>query len=186
MLKNKILMLPLLGAMALVGCSGYSVKYDYDSRAAFASYKRFDWYAASKVEKEKARGVSDPIMDRRVKYAVEKELAAKGFHREEKGDPDLLVTYYPIYNERKVHTSTSMGWGYRPYWGMGVGTTMSQTQTYREGTIVIEMVDFKTNQLIWRAAAEGALTDINSPEDADEVVNRAVRQMMEKFPPNKP
>jgi Domain of unknown function (DUF4136) len=187
MLKKWMMGLSAICGLFLVGCAGYSVKYDYDSRAAYSTYKRFDWYAASRADKEKAKGVADPIMDRRVKYAVEKELAAKGFRREEKGDPDFLVTYYPIYNDRHVHTSTSVGtrWGYRPF-GVGMGTTFSQTYTYREGTIVIEVIDFKTNQLIWKAAAEGALTDINSPEDADEVVTQAVRQMLEKFPPHKP
>ena len=54
---------------------------------------------------------------------------------------------------------------------------------YKEGTIVIEIVDFKSNQLIWQGAAVGALTGLSSPEDADEVVPKAVRDILSKFPP---
>jgi hypothetical protein len=128
-------------------------------------------------------------MDRRVQSAVEKELTAKGYKREATADPDFLVTYYPVYQNKKYRTSTTvgMGWGFRPRWGLGIGTAMHSTQehTYKEGTIVIEISDFKTNQLIWHGAAEGALTGLDNPEDADEVVAKAVRRLLERFPPEK-
>jgi hypothetical protein len=56
-------------------------------------------------------------------------------------------------------------------------------RNYKEGTIVIEILDFKTNQLIWQGAAAGALTGLNNPEDADELVPKAVRDILTKFPP---
>ena len=56
-------------------------------------------------------------------------------------------------------------------------------RNYKEGTIVIEIVDFKTNQMIWQGSAAGALSGLNSPEDADEVVPKAVRDILAKFPP---
>lgn len=54
------------------------------------------------------------------------------------------------------------------------------------GTIVIEIVDFKTNQVIWQGAAAGALTGLSNPEGADEVVPKAVRDILSKFPPTRP
>jgi hypothetical protein len=115
---------------------------------------------------------------------VENELQAKGFNMDTKADPDFLVTYYPVMQNRKVRTTTHVGWGwgYRPMYGH-VGTSTSQVHHYKEGTIVIEIVDFKSNQLIWTGAAVGALTDLNTPEEADEVVPKAVRDILSKFPP---
>lgn len=175
-------------ALALLGaCSQVQIRYDYDARAAYASYKTFDWMAASKRAKEKARNVDNPIMDRRVKGAIERELLAKGFKAEGSADPDFLVTYYPVYQDRAVRTTThmGMGWGYRPWWGVHTGTTVSQVHTYKEGTIVVEIVDFKTNQLIWHGAAIGALTGLETPEDAEEVVTREVRRLLDGFPPHR-
>ncbi len=57
------------------------------------------------------------------------------------------------------------------------------TKKGKGGNIVIEIVDFKSNHLIWQGAAVGALTGLSSPEDADEVVPKAVRDILSKFPP---
>ncbi len=171
-----VLLLPLA---LLLGCSGYSVNYDYDVTASFGRYRTFDYYTT-----KKGTGGTTSLMDKRVRAAVEKELQAKGFAMETRSDPDFLVTYYPVVKDRKVRTTTrvGVGWGYRPVYGR-VGTTTSQVKHYKEGTIVIEIVDFKSNQMIWQGAAVGALTGLASPDDADEVVPKAVRDILAKFPP---
>ena len=175
------------GLILLVACSPVQIRYDYDARANYASFKTFDWMAAPKRAKQKAGEVENPLMDRRVKGAIERELTAKGFKLEPSGDPDFLVTYYPVYKNRAYRTTThvGMGWGYRPWWGVHTGTTVSQVHTYKEGTIVVEVVDFKTNQLIWHGAAVGALVGFETPEEADEVVTREVHRLLEGFPPHR-
>jgi len=169
----------LLPLALLLGCSGYSVSYDYDVTASFGRYRTFDYYTS-----KKGTGGTTSLMDKRVRASVEQELQAKGFVMETRNDPDFLVTYYPIVHERKVRTTTRVttGWGFRPVYGR-VGVSTSRVNRYKEGTIVIEIVDFKTNQLIWQGAAADALTGLKSPEDADEVVPKAVRDILAKFPP---
>jgi hypothetical protein len=170
-----------LVALALLGaCKGYNVNYDYDVTASYGRYKTFDYYTS-----KKGTGGTTTLMDKRVRAAVERELQAKGFSMQTHADPDFLVTYYPVMQNRKVRTTTHVGWGwgYRPMYGQ-VGTSTSQVHHYKEGTIVIEIVDFKTNQLIWHGAAVGALTDLNTPEEADQVVTSAVRDILSKFPPH--
>ena len=173
-LATALLSLALLGA-----CSSYQVTYDYDVTASYGRYKTFDYYTS-----KKGTGGTTSLMDKRVRAAVEQELKAKGFAMETKADPDFLVTYYPIVKNRKVRTTvrSGWGWGYRPLYG-GVGVSSSQVRNYKEGTIVIEIVDFKSNQMIWQGAAAGALTGLNNPEDANEVVPKAVRDILAKFPP---
>jgi hypothetical protein len=169
----------LLSLLLLGACSSYRVTYDYDVTASYSRYKTFDYYTS-----KKGTGGTTSLMDKRVRAAVEKELQAKGFSMETKADPDFLVTYYPIVQERKVRSTVHMGWGwgYRPFYGR-VGTSTSQVHRYQEGTIVIEIVDFKSNQMIWQGAAAGALTGLENPEDANEVVTNAVRDILVQFPP---
>ena len=169
----------LLPFALLVGCSSYNVTYDYDVTASYSRYKTFDYYTS-----KKGTGGTTSLMDKRVRAAVERELQAKGFAMETRTDPDFLVTYYPIVQERKVRSTVHMGWGwgYRPFRG-GLGTSSTQVRKYKEGTIVIEIVDFKSNQMIWQGAAAGALTGLENPEDADAVVTRAVHDILAKFPP---
>ena len=173
-LAAALLSLALLGA-----CSSYHVTYDYDVTASYGRYHTFDYYTS-----KKGTGGTTSLMDKRVRAAVEQELKAKGFAMETKADPDFLVTYYPIVKNWKVRTTvrSGWGWGYRPFYG-GVGVSSSQVRNYKEGTIVIEIVDFKTNQMVWQGAAAGALTGLENPEDANEVVPKAVRDILAKFPP---
>lgn len=169
----------------LAGCTPYTVRYDYDSHASYASFKTWDWYAASKKAQGKSDGVNNPIMDRRVRAAVERELAAKGLKVEKSAEPDVLVTYYPVYRQGTVYTTTTVGthFGYWRPWGYGVGTQFTEARRYREGSIILEIVDNKTNQLIWQAVAEGALTGLTDPEDAEQQVSQAVNTMLSRFPP---
>ena len=171
----------------LAGCSPIWVKYDYDphSRATLQAYKSYDWYAAGPQAKGQAEGMENPIMDRRVRRIVEREMAARGFQKQTTGEPDFLLTYYPVYQNRVYQTYTAMGpaWGWGRPWGYGVAGGVSEVQSVREGSIVLEVVDRKTNQMVWQAVAGGALTGIEDPKDAEDQVTEAVRKMLSKFPP---
>ena len=169
----------LLSLLLLGACNSYHVTYDYDVTASYGRYKTFDYYTS-----KKGTGGTTSLMDKRVRAAVEKELRAKGFSMETKADPDFLVTYYPIVQERKVRSTVHVGWGwgYRPFRG-GIGTSSTRVRKYQEGTIVIEIVDFKSNQMVWQGAAAGALTGLENPEDANEVVAKAVADILARFPP---
>lgn len=176
----------LPAALLLTGCAAYSLKYDYDPGANFRAYRTFEWYAASKRARGQRNGSSE-IMDRRVRAAVEQQLAAKGYAAAASGaEPDFLVTYYPVFRDRRVRTTTTVGvgggWRYSR-WGYGVGTRFSEVHHYKEGTIVVEIVDGRSNQLVWQCAAVGALTALDDPEEAQERVAQAVADMLQKFPP---
>ena len=68
-------------------------------------------------------------------------------------------------------------------WGYGPAAGFQDIQQFKEGSIVLEVVDNKTNLMIWQAVAEGALTGLLDPQDAEEQVTRAVQMMLAKFPP---
>jgi hypothetical protein len=128
-------------------------------------------------------------MERRVRRIVEQELAAKGFKHVEGGNPEFRVACYPTYRDRTVTTYSEVGgpwwgygWGMRP-WGYYPAAGFAEVSTYREGSIILEMIDFHSNQLVWRGAAEGALTGVKDPRDAEEQVTAAVRKLLGNFPP---
>ncbi|HLO68845.1 MAG TPA: DUF4136 domain-containing protein [Holophaga sp.] len=175
-----------LALVALAGCAPYTIRYDYDSHAPYASYKTYGWYARSAKAAGKSDGVKNPIMDRRVRSAVERELAAKGLRmlKDGEGEPDVLLTYYPAWRQGTVYTTTTLG-HYNPWrpWGYGVGSSFTEARTFREGSIILEIVDNKSNQLVWQAVGEGALTGLDDPEDAEQQVSKAVKEMLSRFPP---
>jgi hypothetical protein len=179
-----------LGAAALVlglGCAGPQLHFDYDAQASFGTYHAYDWYVAPKGAQA---GGGSPIVDARVRRAVDTELAARGFRRETAADPDFLVVYYPIYEARRGHrprVGIGLGLGGFRGVGLGVGVNAPVGPAPRGtiGSIVLEIQDFKTHQLVWKAEASDVLDDHDSPEDADIEVNRAVQKMLKRFPPTK-
>jgi len=176
----------LWGIVALVGvlgCSGPAVQYDYDAKTNFSAYRTYDWRAAPGAAPGKAAGFDNSIMNGRVRRAVETELAAKGFRKETAADPDFLVIYHPVgraTRARRAHVG--MGFGFGPL-GLGVAAPVGEPQVQTEGSIVLEVEDFRTGTQVWRATAEGVLQGSDSPEEADSNVAEAVHSLLKRFPP---
>ena len=72
-----------------------------------------------------------------------------------------------------------LGYGY-PYYGGGPGHYGAVT-TYTEGTLVIDIIDAKTDELVWRGSAVSPMSD--ETYDAKEI-NKAVEKILEEFPPS--
>ena len=70
------------------------------------------------------------------------------------------------------------GYGY-PYGGYGYGSHGVVT-TYTEGTLVIDIIDAGTNELVWRGSAVSPMSD--ETYDAKDI-NKAVEKILEEFPP---
>jgi hypothetical protein len=181
----KFALVPVLALLA--GCAGFHVKYDSDPHAPFATYKTFAWNPSAPKASGGAGGLDNPIMERRVRRIVEAELAARGYQRSE-GKPDFLLSCYPAYRDRVVETYTAVApaWGWGRPWGYGAGPGLVQAEAYREASIVLEVADARSGQMVWQAVAEGALDGIRDPQDAEEQVGLAVKKMVARFPPPKP
>jgi hypothetical protein len=168
----------LAGTMA---CSGPEVHYDYDVKVPLTGYHNWDWLAAPR---NAPGGVFDnAIMSERVHRAIEAELGAKGFARDTSGDPDFLVVYYPArvgVHAHQAHLGLGLGMG--PL-GVGVAAPVGERHVETVGSIVVEVQDYRTRKLVWRAVAESVLNSADSPEEADQSVTEAVRAIFKKFPP---
>ena len=77
---------------------------------------------------------------------------------------------------------TNWGYGYSPegrYWGRG-GFSVYQ---YEEGTLVLDLIDAKSRDLIWRGAAKADVEVATTPEKRDKLIQAAVHKILENFPP---
>lgn len=81
---------------------------------------------------------------------------------------------------RAFYDGVGGGWGWLGSGGTGEATITPQS--YKEGTLVIDMYDVKTKQLIWRGSAEGTLSD--KAEKNEKKLENAVAKMFKYFPPN--
>jgi hypothetical protein len=54
---------------------------------------------------------------------------------------------------------------------------------FQEGTFILDLIDARTEKLVWRGIAEGVLDDSTSPEQMDRDVNDMVKRLLANYPP---
>jgi len=178
--KKTLLSLTIL-LLAVAPAAAQKVYVDYDEQADFDKYKTFAWADTSEVSLKD----SSPLMDSRIKNAIEYRIT-KGGMVEDTKNPDLYVTYYTEEKEEvRIHT-TSYGYGYGggwyrdPYWGgMGMGMSSSQVYTYPVGTLIVDIWDAKTKQAVWRGTAEGTIPA--KPEKQAQLIDKMLEKMVKKW-----
>ena len=60
-----------------------------------------------------------------------------------------------------------------------------QVTTYEEGTLLLDVVDGRTNELVWRGAASTRINPDRTPQERTELIRTAVQKMLKDFPPPK-
>ena len=161
----------LLAALLLGGCSSISVSTDWDRTVDFTAYRSFRW--APTKDSDDIRQGQGSLLDTRIRRAVSAELANRGFRAADGrvAVPDLLLVYRVSARDRvDVYRHSTYR---RPY-----GRVVDVHQ-YREGTLVLMMVDPKLDQVIWEGAGRGAI----GRNDSGEQIPAVVAKILEEFPP---
>jgi hypothetical protein len=64
----------------------------------------------------------------------------------------------------------------------GFGDATTTTETYKVGTLVVDLFDAKTQQLAWRGSSSDTLS--NNSDKNIENLDKGVEKMFKKFPPD--
>lgn len=164
-------------AAALAACSGISTSTDWDASYDFSALSTYAW-----MDQGLEGGVSE-IMLRRMVVAVDDHLAASGFTKVGAEDADFLMAYHSGSQDREQYDTYGYGAGgwWDGYWGGGMTTTT--VRTYTEGTLILDVVDRSTNELVWRGSASKTIDQMESPEQRIQAIQKAVGELMKDFPP---
>ncbi|MDO6617594.1 hypothetical protein BCU94_09565 [Shewanella sp. 10N.286.52.C2] len=171
--------------LALSACSTLKTNTDFDPAVSFDQYKTYSW-----VEKKNqdASYHLDGLMDQRVRDAVNNELGQKGLTKADITEADLLVNYLTKV-DKKINVDTfNTSFGYYPYYGRrGWGGAGMNTQTtvreYEVGTLIVDLIDNKTGNLVWRGSVADTIRNKNTPEERVQIINSAISQVMLNYPP---
>lgn len=66
---------------------------------------------------------------------------------------------------------------------IGISTGAGKPRSYREGTIVIDVIDREKSELIWRGYAEGKLPNDMGLNERNKIIREVVPKILEDFPP---
>jgi hypothetical protein len=150
------------------------VKTDYDRAANFSQYKTFSW---EKVQ------TPDPLWVDRIKAAVDAALAAKGWTQVESGGDISIVAIEMNRDHQTLNTFyDDFGGGFRWRGFGGFGESTTTPETYTVGTLVVDLFDAKTKDLVWRGVSSGMLSDKSNKNI--ESLNKGVQKLFQHFPPD--
>ena len=145
------------------------VTVDYDHTKNFNQVKTYSW---SKVH------TANSIWDSRVKYAIDQQLAAKGWMQVSSGGDVNLVAIEKTSVQQQYDTFYDGFGGRRRFGGFGESTTT--VENYRVGTLIVSMFDGNSKQLIWRGTASSDLS--GNPEKNTKKLDKDLAKMFKKFP----
>lgn len=175
----------LIAAFSLSACNAFKVKTDYDPTADFSSFKTFAF--AGPVEMNKGGIYDNSLMQKRIESAVVRELTGKGLRQVSLDEPqDLRVHYWVnVQDKQRLESGgTSVGVARGPYggygWGAGYGGGVT-TVDYKEGTLILDLIEPSRKQLVWRATIVGTLQD--STKENVELGNEAIAKAFQDYPP---
>src|ERR1700719_1540785 len=167
----------LMGMMLLFAgkLSAGQVKTDYDRNANFGQYKTYSWQQVK---------TQDPLDADRIKSAVNSALAAKGWTQVDSGGDVSVVAMEITKSQQTLNTyydGVGGGWGWRGFGGGGFGEATTTTDTYKVGTLVVDLFDTKTKRLVWRGSESDTLSN-NSDKNIKDL-DKGVDKLFKHFPP---
>ncbi len=166
-MRNLATLVILSGIMVLapISANAQNISVDYDDRVDFGKYETFAWRDGTPVEND--------LSDHRITSAVESELGIKGYWLDEQ-EPDLYLVYHASAKE-EVDLA---GAGYRATW---TSPATLKVEKHIAGTLVLDILDSKKGRLLWRGIATATVDP--KPQKNQTLINKAVRKLLEGFPP---
>ncbi len=181
-MKNSLLSIVISICIILfIGCStSLKVTTDYDKSVDFSKYKTFAFY------KMKVTDNISQLNQDRILNSIKAEMIKKGFTLNDDA-PDVLINTTAILQDKQSVSANTYGYGgyYRPYgWGAGYGgTTTVNVYEYKDGSIIIDIIDASTQKLIWQGIGN---KEIDTPsKNPDAAIADAVNKILYKYPPAK-
>jgi len=148
------------------------VSSNYMPGTDFTKYHSYKWV--------NIEGGAHPnqIVDAQIKQSVDSQLAAKGLTKTDSDKADLFVGYQVAVDQEKQWNGYGMGGGIR--WG-GMGTATSST--INVGTLVLDLYDPTTKQLVWTGHATKTMDAKSSQEKNQKNLDKAMAKLLKNYPP---
>jgi hypothetical protein len=188
----------LLAIFLLAACSKYTY-YSVGSSSRVSKYSTFAWLPP--INNSKNPYYDNDLADQKIKDQATANLESKGLHLKA-NHPDLLVRYtimvdnkmktvnepqytyvgggfYPRYNYYRG--GRAFYYSYRSAYPVYVGDDIYHVP-YKEGTLIIDLIDRTTHKVIWRGYGIG---EVNNPQSAINDLPKIVDGIFNKLQLNK-
>jgi len=179
-MKYRVLVVSALLLMAMPAFAE-KIFIDHDPNYDIDGIETFSWSKTTETSVE----ASDPLMHSHIVNAIEHYLSMGGI-REVASDPDVYVTYHTgttdslILNINRFGYGYPTGWGYGSYYGYGMAMATATVSSFETGTLVVDVWDAGTNEMIWRGIATN-ITVYENPEKMLKKADVALKKIVGKW-----
>jgi hypothetical protein len=120
--------------------------------------------------------VSNSITNRALRASVQSALESRGYIDVE-WMPDFVVAVYASARDKLDLTQWQYPYLRGPRWWVGVPAYGVE---YKEGTVIVDIVNPETLDLLWRGSATATLSE--KPDAMTKELQKAAKAIIEKFP----
>jgi Domain of unknown function (DUF4136) len=158
--------------LAIGDLHAQDVRYNYMPGTDFSKYHTYKWVSIE------SGAHSNQIVDAEIKQDVDSQLASKGLSKTDSDKADLLVGYQIAVDQEKQWNAYGMGGGLR--WG---GLASATSSTISVGTLVLDMYDPATKQLVWTGNATKTIDPSSNQEKNQKNLAKAMEKLLKHYPP---
>jgi hypothetical protein len=165
-------------AATIVACAATMTVSSHVERGLdFSRYRSFAWGPADTLPTGDPRLDQNSLFKDRVQGAVEKQLAQRGLPLTT-GETDLLIHYHANISRRIDPNQADRAHGYCPS-----GDCLLAPIQYEAGTLIVDVIDARTNRLVWRGWAQMGVENLLHDSDRmAQTIDRAVTRMLQRLP----
>ena len=186
--------------MLFSACSSLQVQVDYDPKYDFKEYSKFSVVYNYNDGKKSLTGS-------RISNILAEHIEKRGYEKVMQSEADFYFTVLlNVQNKKEIETYyENMGFNSsmrpRPYIAPGGVVSpinrmglrgggyyepdirvSTNTYEYKEGKLVLEVVDVKQNAVVWQGVAEDELSENLSHEERTAYINKVITELLKDFP----
>jgi hypothetical protein len=151
--------------------TGQDVRHNSMPGTDFSKYHTYKW-----VDIE---GGAHPnqIVDAEIKQSVDSQLSSKGMTKTDSEKADLNIGYQIAVDKEKQWNAYGTGRGF----GGGMGSATQST--INVGSLVLDMYDPTSKQLVWTGTATKTIDPSSNQEKNQKSMDKAMQKLLKDYPP---
>jgi hypothetical protein len=180
-----------LMASVVASCTLFETSYTADPNTDFSQYKTFSWYSDGFAASISGLfGVNAANLDSAIQSTIQQHLQVKGLTLSQPNAADIWINYQAIAKttstDRYNYSVEDITQSYirkQIRYSSSFDASRRFTTVYDQGTFIIDAIDRKDLQVVWRGTVETPIGLYDDENRRIERMQKAVKKLLAKFPP---
>lgn len=169
----------VLGITLIAGSSSAfaSTHSDFSKAFPLQTLKTFEFKEQRRISRDSL--ANNQIWANDIRDAIRKDLTEHGYVEASNGQPDFYVAFHVGLKDRYDVSALDYGLPVlhrRGWWGWPRGYDVWAVP-YTESTVIVDVIDARTNQLVWRGYDTGTLNSGKPEKTLDAAVDHVVSRL---------